>query len=142
MKSAIGLAVAAALAEATTAPTGTVPEPPRPLIAATGDALRATPPRSRRTRFATAADRGESDTPTDGTGASVATRLAAAREDRRATPLFAVAEAPRPTDVELDESAAGPSAWATPTAPAIAAHTPTPTAPAPNQPYGVRRRRP
>ena len=65
MKSATGLTVAAALAEATTAPTGTLPAPLRPLVAATGDAPRATPPRSRRTRLATAADRGESDTPTD-----------------------------------------------------------------------------
>ncbi|MEJ6538559.1 MAG: hypothetical protein QNL98_15195 [Mycobacterium sp.] len=60
--------------------------------------------------------------------------MAAARGDLRATPLFAVAEAPRPTDAELDESAAGPSAWATPTPPANAAHTPTPSAPATNQP--------
>ncbi|MEJ6538558.1 MAG: hypothetical protein QNL98_15190 [Mycobacterium sp.] len=65
MKSATGLAVAAALAEATTAPTGTLPAPPRPLLAATGDTPRPIPPRSRRTRFTTAADRRESDTPTD-----------------------------------------------------------------------------
>jgi hypothetical protein len=65
MKSATGLTVAAALAEATAAPTGTLFAPLRSLVAATGDTPRATPPRSRRTRFATAADRGESDTPTD-----------------------------------------------------------------------------
>ena len=64
-KSATGLAVAAALAEATAAPTGTLLAPLRPLIAATGDTPRPTPPMSRRTRFATATDRGESDTPTD-----------------------------------------------------------------------------
>ena len=76
MKSATGFAGAAALAEATAAPNGTLPAPLRPLIAVTGDAPRATPLRSRRTRLATAdtaADRGESDTPTDaptdGTGA-------------------------------------------------------------------------
>jgi hypothetical protein len=62
MKSATGLTVAAALAEATAAPTGTVLAPR--LIASDG-LLRATPPMSRRTRFATATDRGESDTPTD-----------------------------------------------------------------------------
>ena len=37
----------------------------------------------------------ESDTPTDGTGVSRAARLAAAAEGRRATPLCAVADAPR-----------------------------------------------
>jgi len=145
MKSAIGLAATAALAEATTAPTGTLPASLRPLIAATGDTPRATPPRSRRTRFTaagTVAEWRESDTPTDDTGVWRVTRLDAAREDRRATPLFAVAEATRPTDPELDESAAGPSAWATAAPPANAAHTPTPSAPAPNHPCGVWGRRP
>ena len=69
-KSATGLTATAVLAEATAAPTGALLAPR--LIASDG-LLRATPPRSRRTRFATAADRGESDTPTDaptdGTGA-------------------------------------------------------------------------
>ena len=131
-------------AAATGAPTAAGPKPPALIALAVG---RTTPAATRAAKPApardTAADGREPDTPTDATGVRWATRLAAAREDRRATSLLAVADAPRPTDPGLDESAAVLSAWATPDPPANAAPTPTPrpSTPAPSQEYGVRGRR-
>ena len=97
-------------AAATGAPTAVEPEPPTLIALAVGcaalTAVRAANPAPARD---TAADGREPDTPTDDTGACPAARLAA-REDRRATPVLAVAEVPRPTDPGLDESAPGPSA--------------------------------
>ena len=93
MKSATGLAGAAALAEATTAPTGALPEPR--LIASDG-LLRGAPPGSRPTRLAnvgTAAGR-EPGTRTDDPGVREAARPTAERDVRCATPLFAEAAAP------------------------------------------------
>ena len=55
------------------------------------------------------------DKSTDATGVLPATPRAATREARRATPLFAVAEAARPTDTEVDEFDTASSAWATAT---------------------------
>ena len=86
-----------AFAAATGAPTTAGPESPTRIALAVG---RTTPAATRAVDLAapacdTAAAGRELFTPTDAAGVSRAARLGAAAEGRRATPLVAVAEAPR-----------------------------------------------
>ena len=87
-----------AIAAATGAPTAAGPESPARIALAVG---RAAPAATRAATPApgrdTAAAGREPDTPTDAAGVGRAARLTTAPEGRRATPLVAVADAPRLT---------------------------------------------